>query len=78
MTDNEYYWAVVHAVKSYIRDNNGRRPSITEISEMTGIPAVSNVLYHLTAAVRNGDLIDEGKPRQSRRWVYNWRKRREE
>ena len=62
------YWKVVRAVDEYISRHNGGRPTIAELCEMTGIKSTSNVLYHLMAAVENGDLVQDGVAKSSRRY----------
>ena len=69
MPDRQTYWKVVNAVTQYMATSNGRRPSIEEIGELAGIKSTSHVVYHLLAAVENGDLVAEGTKGQTRRYA---------
>ena len=67
MTDDTYQ-KVINAVRDYIELHNGGRPTVEEIGTIVGI-VPSNVLYHLTRAVMNGDLVEDGEPKTSRRYT---------
>ena len=69
MKDKTTYWKVVNAIRDYIRENHNRRPSVEEIRVIVDLKSTNTVLYHILAAVENGDLVEEGEPRQARRYA---------